>query len=165
MPRVPRSNTDQQKIQVAVITACITILMHNVVSIESISWLGGQFASDFYNPRYLLGKGAPGMSRWRYTQLVSIDVFGAILARGSEGQMHCLTRMTISQFQALLDDLANIEFASVGTRMSFANKVLCTFIWIVKYPDYSELSALFGVSISVINTVLQRFVECYLVSF
>jgi hypothetical protein len=36
--------------------------------------------------------------------------------------MHRLTRMIISQFQALLDDLANKEFVSVGTRISFANK-------------------------------------------
>lgn len=63
--------------------------------------------------------------------------------------------MTLDQFETLLVDLIDLEFPPVAQVMTFANRVLCTFIWLVKYPDYSELASLFGVSISTISSLIR----------
>lgn len=132
---------------------------------DPIPWLGMRFISSFYNPRYLLGKGAPGFPRQRLPRVKPIDVWAKIRAKEADQQLVRLTRMTISQFTSLLEDLMSLEFPHVGVHLSFSNKVLCCFIWLAKYPEYSELAAIFGASVSVIGDILRGFVlRLYLIN-
>jgi hypothetical protein len=41
-------------------------------------------------------------------------------------------------------------------RLTFKDKILLGFVWIVKYEEYSTLTALFGISKTVISTLIDK---------
>jgi hypothetical protein len=101
-----------------------------------------------------------------------LRIWKQVRNKGSDKCIQCLTSMTIAQFarytaflhflkSKLLEDLSQLEFPGVPACMKFANKILCVFIWLVKYPDYSELALTFSVSIFTISLVIRRFVLLY----
>ena len=66
--------------------------------------------------------------------------------------------MTLTQFNDLLNDLESVrtQFPKVAARMTFENKILCVFIWLVKYPTYEELAyVLFGTNASCVSSLIR----------
>ena len=152
----------QQKRKVVVVVLIMLLCLTTfTVPIENTPWLGMRFFRALHNPRYLTGKGAPGFKRRKYRRANPVDVWKQIRTRGCDRQLHLLTRMTIPQFRSLLEDLSSLTFPTVGRDMTFGNKILCVFIWLVKYPQYSELATLFGVSVPVIGSLLSKYVSLF----
>jgi len=63
----------------------------------------------------------------------------------------------MSEFEDLSNDLQYLKdrFITKAVNLTFENKVLLLFIWLVKYVDYSVLSTLFGVSKAVIGVLIE----------
>ncbi|MGZ4851293.1 MAG: hypothetical protein ACXV2C_07935, partial [Candidatus Bathyarchaeia archaeon] len=115
--------------------------------------------TGYYDPRFMLGRGAPGHPRKKHPRIETVDVWKKIRTRGSDNQLKRLICMTIPQFTLLLEDLSKLTFPKVGIKLTFSNKILCTFIWLVKYSEYSELATLFGTTIPVISTIIKGYLE------
>jgi hypothetical protein len=64
--------------------------------------------------------------------------------------------MYLNEFEEMIENLRNFEaeIDSVATKLTFENKILLVFLWIVKYVDYSVLSFLFGTTKSVVSMLI-----------
>jgi hypothetical protein len=118
-----------------------------------------QFYRAIYNSAYLSGKGSPGHCRAVYPCLVPISEWKSILEHGSDRQLQCLIRMMIPQFKELIEDLKLLKFPQHALKLSFEDKLLLVFIWLIKYLDYSELSTLFGISITVVSQIITGYLD------
>lgn len=148
--------TKLAKVKTLLLCLCLATVVFSSPAADSLPWLGMRFMTAFHNPRYLLGRGAPGCARQKYLHNRPVNVWEHLQRKGSDATMHRLTRMTLEQFEMLLADLSALDFPHVAQLMGFANRVLCVFIWLVKYPDYSELAILFGVGVSTISSLVNR---------
>lgn len=64
--------------------------------------------------------------------------------------MNPLTRMFIHEFELLLIELSHLislpGLRIIAKKLSFEDKILLIFFWMTKYPVYSEISQLSGIS-------------------
>lgn len=140
----------------------ILILINTILSGPTTPFLlsgcGNEIARKVLDPRFGRGKGARGFRRNIFSRLKPIDLWSQLLERNDDLSFQRLTRMFLNEFTDLVDELQYLKFKfiTLAVRLSFANKVLLFFIWIVKYVDYSVLSSLFGVSKSVIGVLIER---------
>ena len=76
--------------------------------------------------------------------------------RNNDKYFERLTRMYVSEFEQLLEELEYLRFlcAHIGTKLMFENIILLVFIWLVKYCDYSVLETLFGTSKAVVGNLI-----------
>ena len=49
--------------------------------------------------------------------------------------------------------------------LRFEDKLLLVFIWLVKYPDYSELALQFGTSITIVSNIITSYMDVLVVYF
>lgn len=133
--------------------------LQTISSIQSYPWLGMRFYRAYYDPTYLSGRGSPGLRRAAYRRPRPVGVWQSILERGSDRQLRRLIRMTIAQFEELIEDLRLLPFPAVGLGLSFEDKVLLVFIWLVKYPDYSELATQFGTSVTLVSRIVTGYLD------
>lgn len=107
------------------------------------------------------GRGAPGFGRkafkrqqphlvWRYFSQVEE-------AERAERLFASRTLMSLGQFSALLRELGHMKepLGLCATRMSFSDKVLLVFFWLVNYQDYAVLGRLFGTTRAVISGLIK----------
>jgi hypothetical protein len=74
--------------------------------------------------------------------------------------------MTISEFKELIEELQQFDFPTkLGTRLTFEDKLLMVFIWLVKYPDYSELATQFGTSITIVSMIISQYLDVLVIYF
>lgn len=59
--------------------------------------------------------------------------------------------MTLDQFEHML---STFTFQLPRSCLTFPNRMLLVFVWIVKYPDYSLLFQIFGASSAVISQLI-----------
>lgn len=116
----------------------------------------GRKMEALVNSSFGVGKGK-GIRKRKPKRYVSIDVWSSLMEKGNvrvEGMIH----MTVEQFLVLLKLLkeANVNDALRRTAfsMTFENKILLVFVWIVSYPTYAVLATMFGVSKSVISDLI-----------
>jgi hypothetical protein len=138
---------------------------------SGIPFVGSEILKKVYNPRHGRGYGAPGHKRAKHKRRKPVDVWGMLQQFGDKN-FESLTRMYLDEFKVLLDEVAHLEndhvIKNVATRLSFENKVLCLFLWIVKYCDYPVLSFLFGSSNAVMSgliTTLLPYLAGYFICF
>lgn len=120
-------------------------------------WFGIKCHKLALNPRFGLGRGAPGQRRLPRRIRQVHNVWMELQDSQDEKRMHGLTHMTLAQFSHLLSTFPSsiqINLDKIGVQMTFPNKILLIFIWIVKYPDYSLLTQIFGCSPAVISCLL-----------
>jgi hypothetical protein len=53
----------------------------------------------------------------------------------------------------------------IGINLTFADKVLMLFVWLVKYPSYGKLSELFGTTLTVVSTIITHYHHHFVVYF
>lgn len=135
---------------------CLLIL--NSFDDTPVHWYGLEHHRLALNPRFGRGKGAPGFPRWkRRIKTQSVDLWQLIQDTDDENRLHGLCHMYIAEFQHLLETCTfSDQISHIATRMTFANKLLLIFIWLVKYPDYSVLCQIFGTSTTVVSSILHN---------
>lgn len=163
---MPKS-TKRKKIAIAF---AFTLLFVSSVQ-SSMPFVGTEIFRKVYNPKHGRGYGAPGHKRKKHQRRKIVDVWN-ILQKFGDKNFESLTRMYLDEFNILLDELSYLRneesIVSIGTKFSFENKILCVFIWVVKYCDYSVLSFLFGSSnavISILITTILPFIAGHFAQF
>jgi len=141
---------------------CILICAYSIIFTSStnrfsILGCGNEIIRKVTNPKFGLGKGAKGHRRKMFCRLRPIDLWDQLKDRNDDESFQRLTRMYISEFEDLSNDLLYLRnrFSTKAVNLTFENKVLLFFIWLVKYVDYSVLSTLFGVSKAVIGVLIE----------
>jgi hypothetical protein len=87
-------------------------------------------------------------------------IWKSILEKGSDDSLKRLVRMTIPQFTLILDSLRGEYFPrNIGVLLTFEDKILMVFLWLVKYPDLSELAILFGTSKTVVGRIVDNWLD------
>jgi hypothetical protein len=120
-------------------------------------WLGKEIERKIHSTRVGLGRGMPGRKRAKQYRHQPVPLWQRFLERNQEPCLLGLTRMTLSQFSALIEVLSPFlsgKITGLGTKMAFEDKLILIFLWIYKYPDYATLSELFGVSPAVISNLI-----------
>jgi hypothetical protein len=117
-------------------------------------WLGWQLERKIISPTFLRGRGSPNFKKNMRLRPIPVSVWHRLQNRNSSLEFEALTRMNFGEFCQLLEDLSYLALSPqvkrVGVSLLFEDKLLLLWIWLVKYPDYSELGQLFGVSVPVV---------------
>ncbi len=122
-----------------------------------LHWFGVKCHRLAMNPRFGLGRGAPGTKRLPRRIRQVHDVWEELNNSQDEKRMHGLTHMTLDQFDYMLSCFPSSiqeDLDKIGVKMTFPNKILLILVWIVKYPDYSLLTQIFGCSPAVVSCLL-----------
>jgi len=139
------------------IVGALCLLFTSPLVSSGIPFAGSEIMRKVYNPRHGRGYGAPGYRRAKHKRRKPVDVWG-ILQQFGDKNFESLTRMYLDEFKFLLGEVAHLEndtaIKNVATRLTFENKVLCLFLWVVKYCDYPVLSFLFGSSNAVMSGLI-----------
>ena len=135
---------------------CLSILLNNQED-EPFIFCGWQYHKLVYQKTYLREKGSPGHKRKPFIHFTPIDLWDRIKLKEDNIMMKSLVHMTITQFEIMLEDLHPIKqpLEDIMTKITFSNKILLLFVWIVKYPNYSLLSSMFGTSCGAISKLIK----------
>ena len=108
---------------------------------SAFPWCGKKILNRAFSPTFGRGYGAPGFSRFSFKRQKPKPVWESFLEHSNNRLFQSHTRMYIDEFESLLGDVAYLEqrLESVATKLTFANKILLLFFWIVKYHDYATL--------------------------
>jgi hypothetical protein len=100
--------------------------------------------------------------------LTLIDVYGKIKQLNDDVRLKNMINMPLYQFDFILDSLKHAGFhkqiAHCACKLSFENKTLLLFIWIIEYPSFGILATMFQCSSAVISTLIKNALP-YLVDF
>ena len=85
------------------------------------------------------------------------DVFNSLVSRPFEFWILC--GESLRSFNELLDEVSiRIPDKRFGmSRLSLANRVLLTLVWLRQYPTYSVLSLTFGVSTCTVGRIIESY--------
>jgi len=123
-------------------------------------WLGSVAQKLSYSPTFGRGKGARGFKRSKRRKFRPGDVWGAIRDSFDNQRLESLIHMKVDEFELLLKELTRARIHSklkdLAVKLTFGNKILLVFVWIVQYPSYAILSNLFGVSIAVVSQLISH---------
>ncbi len=118
---------------------------------------GNEILHKVLNPKLGRGRGARGFKKQVFSRWEPVDLFNQFQRKQNDVIFQSLTRMYISEFTSMVSDLRyinTIQLQKQATYLTFENKIFLFFLWIVKYPEYSVLSTLFGVSKSVVGSLI-----------
>jgi len=122
-------------------------------------YCGMEIHRKVYHPTFGRGKGAPGFSRRKYARKCCLDVYNYFKERNNDRIFESHTRMYIDEFEVLIKDLkylrSNEKLSKVGIKLSFEDKILLVFFWIVKYLDYALISHIFSTTPAVVTSLLE----------
>jgi hypothetical protein len=142
--------------KIALVGALSLIFMTPPIQ-SRVPLVGSEILRKVYDPRHGRGYGAPGHKRAKHQRRKTVDLW-RVLQQFGDRNFEGLTRMFLDEFRAMLDDLTYLKtepaIENVATKFTFENKVLCLFVWIVKYCDYAVLSIMFGSSNAVISSLI-----------
>jgi len=147
MPRLNRSQVKKRIIALLTLFPCLFPSTSN-----AFPWCGKKILNKAFSPTFGRGYGAPGHKRSSFKRQEAKPVWESFVESGNDRLFQSHTRMYIDEFDALLVDLDDLKLllSKVATKLTFSNKILLLFFWIVKYHDYATLAWIFGSSPPVI---------------
>jgi hypothetical protein len=132
------------------------LTLFSSVPSSPLPWCGKKKLKQAYSPSFGRGYGAPGFKRSVFKRQAPKPVWESFLEQRNNRLFETHTRMYVDEFSVLLEELQYLEVSleKVATKLTFANKILLIFFWIVKYHDYATLAWIFGSSPAVISVLI-----------